>query len=90
LAPQAAADEVAVGLLQAEQRMQQLLSHSDDTMLLMSFALKLDRLGRKFTPQGQVRYTLKYNTATVHSATAPAIDRVACCGTTLLQPLLRT
>jgi hypothetical protein len=83
LAPQAAADMVAVGLLQSEQRMQQLLSQSDDTMLLMSFALKLDRLGRKFTPQGQVRYTLGQNTPTLRAANEPR-----CCNCCFGIPML--
>lgn len=46
-----------VTLAASEHRLQQLLSQPDDTMLLMSFALKLDRLGQKFKPhtQQQVR-----------------------------------
>lgn len=59
--PQASADasQAAVALAESGQRLQQLLAQHDDTMLLMSFALKLDRLGRRFGPQGQVRRELR-------------------------------
>jgi hypothetical protein len=49
------AGQAAVALVQSGQRLQQLLAESDDTILLMSFALKLDRLGRKFRAHEQVR-----------------------------------
>lgn len=49
--PQGTADEPAVTMVESEQRLQRLLScQNEDTMLLMAFALKLDRLGRRFQP----------------------------------------
>lgn len=49
--PQSTAGEAAATMVESEQRLQQLLScQNEDTMLLTAFALKLDRLGRRFQP----------------------------------------
>jgi len=52
--PQAVSHEASMVLAESHQRLQHMLSEDDGTMLLMSFALKLDRLGRKFRPHGEV------------------------------------
>jgi hypothetical protein len=60
----APADEVAAALVTSEQRLQQLLSQDDDAVLLMSFALKLDRLGRTYKGPSQASAVPLLATAT--------------------------
>lgn len=75
----APADEAAAALVTSEQRLQQLLSQDDDAVLLMAFALKLDRLGRTYKGPSQVRGAHVQLSATTQLTSLQPTLPLPCC-----------